>query len=89
MESTNQPLSPEIEAAVAREHGGPVAVPGKEGRRYVVIDLDIFGESITRGTADEYADSVAAVQRSMAQYDAGQSRPVKEFFEDLQRKYEP
>jgi hypothetical protein len=89
MESANQPLSPEIEAAVAREHGGPVTVSGQAGRRYVVIDLDIFGESIIRGTAEEYADSVAAVQRSMAQHDANKSRPAKEFFDDLERKYEP
>lgn len=88
MESISQPLPPEIEAAVAREHGGPVTVSGQEGRRYVVIDIDVYGDGISRGTAAEYADSLAAVKRSMAQHDSGEQRPVHEFFGELERKHE-
>jgi hypothetical protein len=40
METRSQFLPPEIEAAVAAQHGGPVFVPGQHGE-YVVMNVDL------------------------------------------------
>jgi len=85
---TSQPSLPlEIEAAVAQHHGGPVSVTGAHGH-YVVMDADVYSGQMAQATAAEYADSIAAIKRSLAQAEAGQLEDAELFFDELERTYE-
>ncbi len=84
----NQPSLPlDIEAAVAQHHGGPVSVSGQHGN-YVVMNADVYSSQMAEGTAAEYADSIAAIKRSLAQASAGQLGDAELFFDELEQKYE-
>jgi hypothetical protein len=85
MEITSQFLPPEIEAAVEAQHGGPESVPGQHGK-YVVINVDVYG-GVLEATAEELADSVAAIKRSLAQATAGQTRDADEALGELEARY--
>ena len=85
METNSQFLPPEIEAAVEAQHGGPVAVPGQHGK-YVVMNADVYGGAL-EATAEELADSVAAIQRSLAQAAAGKTRSADEALGELEARY--
>jgi hypothetical protein len=84
----NQPSLPiDIEAAVAQHHGGPISVAGQHGN-YVVMNADVYSNQMADGTATEYANSIAAIKRSLAQAAAGQLEDADLFFEQLEQKYE-
>jgi hypothetical protein len=85
MEISSQFLPPEIEAAVAAQHGGPVSVPGHHGK-YVVMNVDVFG-GVLETTPEELTDSVTAIKRSLAQATAGQTRDVDEALDELDARY--
>jgi hypothetical protein len=85
MEASSQFLPPEIEAAVEAQHGGPVSVPGQRGK-YVVMNADVYG-GVLEATADELADSVVAIKRSLAQAAAGQIRDVDDALGELEARY--
>jgi len=85
METTSQFLPPEIEAAVAAQHGGPVSVSGQHGK-YVVMNADIYG-GVLKATPEELSDSVAAIKRSLAQAASGQTRDVDVAFDELEDRY--
>jgi PHD/YefM family antitoxin component YafN of YafNO toxin-antitoxin module len=85
MESTNPILPPDIEAAVEASHGGPVAILGQHGR-YVIMNADLYG-GVMGANAQELADSVAAIKRSLAQAAAGQTRDIDEALDDLDARY--
>jgi hypothetical protein len=85
MEASSQFLPPEIEAAVEAQHGGPVSVPGQHGK-YVVMNADVYG-GVLEGTAEELADSVAAIKRSLAQAATGETRDADEAFDELEARY--
>lgn len=75
----------EIEAAVVANDGGPVAVSGQQGR-YIVMNADVYG-GVLDATPAELADSIAAIQRSLAQAAAGQSRDVDEALDEISARY--
>ena len=85
METSNQFLPPEIEAAVEARHGGPLELAGQHGK-YVVMNAEVYG-GVLEATADELADSVAAIKRSLAQAAAGQTRDADDAFDDLEARY--
>lgn len=85
MEIGSQFLPPEIEAAVAAQHGGPVSVPGQHGK-YVVMNADVYG-AVLKATSDEFVDSVAAIKASLAQAAAGQTRDAEMAFDELEARY--
>jgi hypothetical protein len=85
MEKDAQYLPPEIEAAVEQNNGGPVSVTGRHGQ-YVVMNADLYG-GVLKATPGEFADSVAAIKRSLAQSAAGPLRDVNEFFDELDARY--
>ena len=87
MEASRQTLPSEIEAAVAKEHGGPVAVSGKHGK-YVIMNIDLYSDQMASCTETEYADSIFALKRSIAQFEVGECRDVGAFFDELKQKYE-
>ena len=85
METSSPFLPPEIEAAVEARHGGPLELAGQHGK-YVVMNAEVYG-GVLEVTADELADSVAAIKRSLAQAAAGQTRDADEAFDDLEAHY--
>jgi hypothetical protein len=85
METSSQFLPPEIEAAVAAQHGGPVSVSGQHGT-YVVMNVDVYG-GVLNATPDELSDSVAAIKRSLAQAATGQTREADIAFDELEARY--
>ena len=86
MEPSNPSLPPEIEAAVEAQHGGPVELAGQHGK-YVVMNVEVYG-GVLKATPEEFADSVAAIKRSLVQAAAGQARDVDEVFDDLEARYD-
>jgi hypothetical protein len=87
METSNSHLPIEIETAVVQQHGGPVVFSGAHGT-YVVMNADVYGGQMAQASADEYADSIAAIKRSLAQAAAGQLEDVEQFFDELEQRYE-
>jgi hypothetical protein len=85
METSSQFLPPEIEAAVAAQHGGPVSVSGQHGK-YVVMNVDVYG-GVLDATPEEFSDSVAAIKRSLAQAAGGQTRDADGAFDELEARY--
>ena len=85
MKADRPNLPPEIEAAVEASHGGPVSVPGRHGL-YVVMNVDVYGNTL-EATPEELADSAAAIKRSLAQAAAGETRPVEQAFDELEKRY--
>lgn len=85
MSSTHPILPPDIEAAVVANHGGPVSVAGQFGN-YIVMNLDVYAEPLAVSPGD-MAESVAAIQRSLGQAEAGQVRDLNDAFDDLERRY--
>ena len=77
----------EFEAAVAQQHGGPIAIAGAHGK-YVLMNADVYSDQMVQATKGEYADSIAAIKRSIAQGDAGELEDAETFFAELERKYE-
>lgn len=84
--STGPPALPlEIEAAVAQHHGGPVSIVGRHGS-YVVMNADVYSGQMVGATAAEYAESVAAIKRSIAQATAGEVDDAEQFLTELGQK---
>lgn len=86
METAFPHLPAEIEAAVAAQHGGPVAVPGRQGE-HVVMSLAIFRDMMGVGSDDELARSVADLRTSLAQAEAGDTLSLDEVRQKLTDKY--
>jgi hypothetical protein len=85
MDTSPQFLPPEIEAAVAAQHGGPVSVSGQHGK-YVVMNVDVYG-GVLNASPEEFSDSVAAIKRSLAQAAAGQTRDTDVALDELEARY--
>jgi hypothetical protein len=87
MDTTNPHLPLSIEAAVVQQHGGPVAIPGAHGT-YVVMNADVYGGQMVQATTEEHSDSIAAIQRSLAQAALGELEEAERFFRELEQQYE-
>lgn len=79
-------LPPEIEDAVAAQHGGPIAVSGGRGA-HVVMSLDVFRDMMGVGNDVDFADSVADLNLSLQQAEAGQTMTLDEAAKKLIDKY--
>lgn len=87
METSIPQLPLEIEAAVVQQHGGPVSISGLHGE-YVVMNADMYCGQMAQASAEERADSIVAIKRSLAQAAAGELEDADEFFARLEKKYE-
>jgi hypothetical protein len=79
-------LTPETEAAIEALHGGPLPVAGQRSE-YVVMRMNVYRDLMGVGSDEEFAASVAAIREGLADVRAGRTRPAREFFEELGRKY--
>ncbi len=84
--ASNPILPPEIEAAVVRQHGGPIPVSGRPGT-HVVLGADIFRDLMGVGDDEEFEKSVADLRVSLAQEAAGQTISLSESERRLGEKY--
>lgn len=79
-------LTPETEAAVDAQDGGPLPLAG-EHSRYVVMRMDVYRELMGVGSDAEFAASVAAIREGLADVRAGRTRSAREFFGLLGRRH--
>jgi hypothetical protein len=86
MEMSYLSLPPEIEAAVALQHGGPIPVLGQQGN-HVVMSMDIFRDMMGVGSDEEFAQSVADLKESFAQAAADRTLSLEEVGRRLTEKY--
>jgi hypothetical protein len=86
MDTTSPFLPPEIEAAVAAQHGGPISVPSQQGE-HVVMSMAIFRDMMGVGNDEEFARSVAELRVSLAQADEGKTLTLAEVRQKLAEKY--
>jgi hypothetical protein len=68
------------------QHHGFLEVEGGEAT-YVVMSMQAFREMMGVGSDAEYRASVTAIRQGLADVEAGRTRPIADFFEDLDRKY--
>jgi hypothetical protein len=86
MVDINTQLPSENEAAVAAQHGGPVAVPGHQ-EEHVVMTMTAFREMMGVGTEEAFEKSVAELRLSLAQAAAGKFITVEEARQKLMTKH--
>jgi len=79
-------LTDEQRQAVDRHHGFLEVEAG--GRAYVVMSMQVYREMMGVGSEADYRASVAAIQEGLQDVEAGRTRPVDEFFQDLDRKHD-
>jgi PHD/YefM family antitoxin component YafN of YafNO toxin-antitoxin module len=80
METSSQPVSPEIEELLG-QHGGPLVVPGQRGQ-YVMMRPDVYAAMLGMGD-DEEAETLASVRRGLADLEAGRTQDLDEAFDEL------
>jgi hypothetical protein len=68
------------------QHHGFLEVEGG-GAVYVVMSMQIFREMMGVGSKAEYQASLEAIREGLADVEAGRTRHVDDFFEDLDRKH--
>jgi predicted transcriptional regulator len=68
------------------QHHGFLEVEGG-GAVYVVMSMQAFREMMGVGSEAEYRASVEAIREGLADVEAGRTRPIADFFEDLDRKH--
>lgn len=86
MEASVPYLPPEIEAVVVAQHGGPISVSGQQGE-HVVMSMATFRNLIGVGSEEEFSRSVADLQISIAQAEAGETMSLDEVRQKLTQKY--
>lgn len=84
MRDSESPLAPETEEAV-QANGGPIAIDGQRDE-YVVMTMRVFDAMLGIGD-DEEAETLASVQRGIADLAAGRSHDVGEAFDTLKARY--
>ena len=79
-------LTDEQRQAVEQHHG-VLQVDGGEGK-YIIMSIDLYRDMMGVGTDEQLAASVAALEKSMQEVRAGQTRPLTDALDDLGRKHE-
>jgi hypothetical protein len=68
------------------EHHGFLEVEGG-GAVYVVMSMQVFREMMGVGSEAEYRASIQAIREGLTDVEAGRTRPIDDFFQDLDRKH--
>lgn len=68
------------------EHRGFLEVEGGESV-YVVMSMQAYREMMGVGSEAEYRASLEAIREGLADIDAGRTRPLDDFFQDLDRRH--
>ena len=86
MNANQQLLPAEIEAAVAQQYGGPIAVPGQHNQ-HVVMSMAVFRDMMGVGSDQEFERSIEALNASLADAAAGRTLSLEEAAAKLTEKY--
>lgn len=78
-------LSNDIEQAVEQNHGC-VQVGGQRAS-YVVMSVEVYRKMTGVGTDEELQASLAAVEQGIADVEAGRTRPMNDFFQELDARH--
>jgi hypothetical protein len=68
------------------QHHGFLEVEGG-GAAYVVMSMQVFREMMGVGSEAEYRASIEAIREGLTDVEAGRTRPIEDFFQDLDRKH--
>ena len=80
-------ITPDLQAVLQQQHGGPVQVAGADAS-YVVMSMDVYRTMIGVGTDEAFAASVQALQAANQAVQQGRTRPLVDALDELGRKYE-
>jgi len=84
METPSSPLTSAVENLLA-QHGGPLSINGTHDD-YVVMRSDIYEQMLGLCKADE-AETLAAVHRGLADFDAGRTMSLEEAMKELRSRH--
>ncbi len=68
------------------QHRGFLEVEGG-GAVYVVMSMQVYREMMGVGSAAEFQASLDAIREGLTDIEAGRTRPIDDFFQDLDRKH--
>jgi len=83
-------MTPQLNDELAKavdSHQGCLKVESG-GQAYIVMSQQTYRETMGVGDDTEFAESIAAIQRGLADVEAGRSRPVSEFFREFDERHE-
>jgi hypothetical protein len=78
-------LTDEQRSAVDQHHGFLEVEGG--GTVYVVMSMQAYREMMGVGSDAEFRASVDAIQEGLTDVEAGRTRPIDDFFHDLDRRH--
>ena len=79
-------LTTEQRQAVDQHHGFLEVEGG--GAIYVLMSMQVFREMMGVGSEAEYQASIEAIREGLADIEAGRTRPIDDFFRDLDGKHD-
>lgn len=80
-----KPELTETQRQAVDQHHGFLEVEGG-GTTYVVMSMQVYREMMGVGSEAEYQASLAAVREGLADVEAGRTRPMGEFFDELDHR---
>ncbi|QDV21471.1 hypothetical protein Pan153_61590 [Gimesia panareensis] len=75
-------LTEEQREALEQHHG--LLQVDEEGRKYVLMSMDVYRELMGVGTDEELQASLKALQVGLADIDAGRTRPFRDVLAELE-----
>ncbi len=85
MEIPSSPLTPAVESLLV-QHGGPLSINGTHGD-YVVMRSDVYEQMLGLSEENE-AETLAAVNRGLADLNAGRTVSLEEAMKELRSRHE-
>lgn len=77
-----KPRLTEEQRNALNQHHGLVEVD-EEGRKYILMSIEIFRDMMGVGTDEEMAASLKALEEGLSEVDAGQTRPYRDVLAEL------
>lgn len=85
MDALTPQLSTDAELLVQQEQGGPVPIFGSQGQ-YVIMSANVYAEMLGLESDEALSDSLAKLQTSIQQMEAGKLLSEAEVFDKLENK---
>ena len=77
-----KPRLTEEQRNALNQHHGMVEVD-EEGRKYILMSIEIFRDMMGVGTDEEMAASLKALEEGLSEVDAGKTRPYRDVLAEL------
>ncbi|MCH9652578.1 MAG: hypothetical protein K0U86_08750 [Planctomycetes bacterium] len=78
----NPQLTEEQRQALDQSHG--LVEVDEEGRKYVLMSVEVYRDIMGVGTDEELGASLKAIQEGLADIDAGRTRPFRDVLAELE-----